>query len=102
MEKDRKLQSLEHHLNGLRSLDLCEDLNNAVSEWEKVIEIDTYIKDDVIYVNESTYSDVMTFVYWEIHKIRKILRELGLRSSDVEMNLDFADLNALKPRFAAL
>lgn len=101
MEKDRKLKSLEHHLKGLRELGLCEDLNNAVSEWEQVLEIDTYIKDGVMYVSDETYSDVITFIYWEIYKIRRMLRGLGIKSSDVEMNLDFDDLNAHKPHFPA-
>lgn len=86
--KSSRLIALEKHLEGLKSLNLCEELNNAVSEWESVLEIDTYIKDGVMHVTDSTYCDIMVFIKWELYKISNIMCNCaGLFSKDVKMNL---------------
>lgn len=88
IKKSNKLASLEKHLEGLKALDLNDDLNNAIAQWESVLEIDTYIKDGVMHVIDTTYCDIMTFVRWELYKINQMLcTSAGLFSRDVKMNL---------------
>lgn len=69
--KDNRILSLEKHLEGLRSLDLCDDLNKEVEDWQHILEIDTYMEDGVLHITDSTYCDIMTFVRWELHKINR-------------------------------
>ena len=94
--KDSRILSLEKHLDGLRALDLCEELNNAVEDWQHILEIDTYIEDGVLHITDSTYCDIMTFVRWELHKIHRMYCECAGMFKDIKNEVSMTPVSSIK------